>query len=322
MRGNVLNSAGVYNRCKLTRLVIDTEWDKNVWNDSWQVEKDVLALQTRLADKNLLGEEFETSTTKRRKSAVSGQSKKRLKRDNDEGAVWGVDAVQEDVAKEEFLSSNVEVVAGRKMKQSRITPMRGMELEARRVLCGLAELVVTRSSFLEELRESVPVRLLGVREWEEWEPDVMCETKVVESEPKVCKLCAKSDKQTDGMSVCSHYQNRNTKSISLTSGVEHEYEPQAFNVNSIKRYFNTISQSGNDQSQQKTTSNSSKKFNKLGCDNSYICATPPRRKFGLFPDQDVKTVRYGGGDSDLVSWTGSQGGGEKRLCREGESERS
>ena len=36
MRGNVLNSAGVYNRCKLTRLVVDTEWDKKVWNDSWQ----------------------------------------------------------------------------------------------------------------------------------------------------------------------------------------------------------------------------------------------------------------------------------------------
>ena len=152
----------------------------------------------------------------------------------------------------------------------------------------------------------------------------MCETEIFESEPKVCKLCAMCEKQTDGMPVCSHYQNRNTKSISLTSGVEHEHKPQAgktFNVNSIKRYFNTISQSGNDQSQQKTTSNSSKKFNKLGCDNTYICATLPRRKFGLFPDQDVKTVRYRGGDSDLVSWTGSQGGGEKRLCRDGESER-
>ena len=36
LRGNVLNSAGVYNRCKLTRLVVDTEWDKKVWNNSWQ----------------------------------------------------------------------------------------------------------------------------------------------------------------------------------------------------------------------------------------------------------------------------------------------
>ena len=104
------------------------------------------------------------------------------------------------------------------------------ELEARHVLCGLADWVVTRSSCLEELRESVPVRLLGVREWEEWElpePDVMCEAEICESEPKVCKLCAKCEKQTDGMPVCSHHQNRNTKSISLTSVVENEHEPQA-----------------------------------------------------------------------------------------------
>ena len=35
MRGNVLNKQGLYNRCKLTRLVVDEEWDKKVWKDSW-----------------------------------------------------------------------------------------------------------------------------------------------------------------------------------------------------------------------------------------------------------------------------------------------
>ena len=230
--------------------------------------------------------------------------------------------MKEDGAKKEFLSRNTEVVAGRKMKQSRITPISGMELEARRVLCGLADWVVTRSSCLEELRESVPLRLLGVREWEEWqvtEPDDVCETEICENEPSVCKLCAKWDKQTDGK--CSHHQNRNDKSISLSSRVENEHEPQAGKTqNSIKQYFNTLSQSGNYQP-QKTTNNSLKKSNKLGCDNTSICATPPRRKFDLFSDQDVTTVGYGGGDSDLDGWTSSQGGGEKRLCRDGESER-
>ena len=36
MRGNVLNKKGVYNRCKLTRLVVDEEWDLKVWKESWQ----------------------------------------------------------------------------------------------------------------------------------------------------------------------------------------------------------------------------------------------------------------------------------------------
>ena len=31
---------GVYNRCKLTRLVVDTEWDKKVLNENWK-KKDI-----------------------------------------------------------------------------------------------------------------------------------------------------------------------------------------------------------------------------------------------------------------------------------------
>ena len=36
MRGVVLNKKGTYNRCKLTRLVVDEEWDIKVWQESWQ----------------------------------------------------------------------------------------------------------------------------------------------------------------------------------------------------------------------------------------------------------------------------------------------
>ena len=31
LRHNVMNSDGTFNRCKLTRLVIDTDWDAKVW---------------------------------------------------------------------------------------------------------------------------------------------------------------------------------------------------------------------------------------------------------------------------------------------------
>jgi hypothetical protein len=36
MHGNVLNKKGMLNRCKLTRMVIDTEWDNKVWEESWE----------------------------------------------------------------------------------------------------------------------------------------------------------------------------------------------------------------------------------------------------------------------------------------------
>ena len=35
MIGVVLNKKVTYNRCKLTRLVVDTEWEGKVWKDSW-----------------------------------------------------------------------------------------------------------------------------------------------------------------------------------------------------------------------------------------------------------------------------------------------
>ena len=34
LRGNTLNSAGVSNRCRLTRLIVGTDWDKKVWKES------------------------------------------------------------------------------------------------------------------------------------------------------------------------------------------------------------------------------------------------------------------------------------------------
>ena len=34
MRGVVLNKKGTYNRCKLTRLVVDRDWEDQVWKEA------------------------------------------------------------------------------------------------------------------------------------------------------------------------------------------------------------------------------------------------------------------------------------------------
>ena len=36
LRGTVLNRKGTYNRCKLTKLVVDEEWERKTWNEAWQ----------------------------------------------------------------------------------------------------------------------------------------------------------------------------------------------------------------------------------------------------------------------------------------------
>ena len=38
-RGLVLNRKGEYNRCGLTRMVLDDRWEKEKWERAWEVEK-------------------------------------------------------------------------------------------------------------------------------------------------------------------------------------------------------------------------------------------------------------------------------------------
>ena len=35
-RGNVLNQRGEYNRCNITRLVLDSKWEEESWKKSWE----------------------------------------------------------------------------------------------------------------------------------------------------------------------------------------------------------------------------------------------------------------------------------------------
>ena len=74
LRGSTLNSIGVYNRCKLTRLVVDTNWDKKVFNQNWKKE-DIQEVEIECEQ---LEEEGRTSITAMRsegkKRAANGQS--------------------------------------------------------------------------------------------------------------------------------------------------------------------------------------------------------------------------------------------------------
>ena len=76
MRGDVLNKKGMYNRCKLTRMVVDLEWESKVWNEAWAVEDTVV------------DEECLEGTKSSKRRGESNTSSKRIKRD-DGGVAWG-----------------------------------------------------------------------------------------------------------------------------------------------------------------------------------------------------------------------------------------
>ena len=93
MRGNVLNKKGMYNRCKLTRLVVDSEWEERMWKEAW-------AQRVVTTAEECVGENKSSS----RKESVRG-SKKRIKLDQDEGVSWGEVGSAEEEERRRFLYS-------------------------------------------------------------------------------------------------------------------------------------------------------------------------------------------------------------------------
>ena len=70
---NVLNKKGIYNRCHLTKLVVDQEWEQKVWEESWA--------KRTVAEED--GTEMERSKSKRGEREPG--SRKRAKIDTGEG---------------------------------------------------------------------------------------------------------------------------------------------------------------------------------------------------------------------------------------------
>ena len=113
MRGNTLNSVGVYNRCKLTCLAVDTEWDN--WSIKVAKEK-----ANNLAEegKDTLEQVPEERGEKRQQEKESHPLPKRRKIETADRSIWGEKAV----VMELFLNQDSKLVA-RRMRQAMIQPL-------------------------------------------------------------------------------------------------------------------------------------------------------------------------------------------------------
>ena len=77
-RGAVLNKRGEFNRCKLTRLGVDRDWERQVWEESWVVREETTVQE----------EEAFESKNKNKCDNTSFETKKR-KVEGSNGVVWG-----------------------------------------------------------------------------------------------------------------------------------------------------------------------------------------------------------------------------------------
>ena len=167
LRGNVLNSAGVYNRCKLTRLVVDTDWDKKVWNNSWQKANLGDNMEKALAEVGLMPDPNESGDTveKRKKTRKDQAQRKKRKVDNEAGEIWGES--QSDEVKSFLKSGPVLPGKTNKSRQRVLKPLAGLEWEGRKLLYQLMDRVVDIANHREELKLHLPARALSRVDWEE-----------------------------------------------------------------------------------------------------------------------------------------------------------
>ena len=141
MRGDVLNKKGMYNRCKLTRMVVDQEWEDRVWKEAWAVQDPVVEEEC-----------LERAVSSKRRGGPDAPSKK-IKREED-GVVWGEESSGVEGRLEDFLYDQRPEVRTN-LKQSTLTPITGVEWFCRQILKQVTGRVVEMSLELE-----------GVAEWE------------------------------------------------------------------------------------------------------------------------------------------------------------
>ena len=118
LRGNVLNKKGHYNRCKLTRLVVDTDWEEKVRAEAWSEQGP--------PEQGEVEEQMREGT--KHKRAIKGGQRKRRKYDSgeeDKGWVWGAPLSEEEKAKQKFMRDrNNPLPVPKKMKQTTLVPVK------------------------------------------------------------------------------------------------------------------------------------------------------------------------------------------------------
>ena len=129
----------MYNRSKLTRLVVDKEWDKLVWEDSWEKRSRQDKINVALGSSGTDALEHDVKSSKkirkRAEEAVEKPSKSKKRKFEDNGRIWGEKLSEEDKAKdkarEAFLKDlTIPTTSGKAMIQQKILTVGRAELTA------------------------------------------------------------------------------------------------------------------------------------------------------------------------------------------------
>ena len=182
LRGNTLNSRaeGAYNRCKVTRLVVDTEWDRksfaaNFKASSKSVEADTLEKdgEVGLEEKEVV--ENQKKGNKRKTENIAKKVSNKRRKVEDLGIKWGESIVRAEPAKQEFLSDSNNIPLPAMLVQTKLNAMKSPDLISR---------VIVREIIGEAVRIS---REAAENNWDAYNDDIVDEEEVWAMETPLSK---------------------------------------------------------------------------------------------------------------------------------------
>ena len=141
--GGILNRKGEFNRCSLTRLVLDNKWEREKWEKAWEVRE-------------WGGEDAEFALAESKKTRPENQlprpRKKRKVEAVEGGPAWGEPMGEESLLKIDFLTSENTLKGGQKAKQSKIHCLTGVSWSAYEIVREILKSAVQVSEDFDIMR--------------------------------------------------------------------------------------------------------------------------------------------------------------------------
>ena len=152
MRGLVLNKKGTYDRCKLTRLVVDSEWEDQVRKESWMPRGEPVNEDQEWTEWE--GDECLADIPKSKRPREEQVVAKRPKLDPE--VAWGEGTQPEVAERRTFLLSQESTKPAK--NQSKMTFYSGLAWMCREILKEVANSAVAMGE-----------QMVGVADWEDWD---------------------------------------------------------------------------------------------------------------------------------------------------------
>ena len=250
LRANTLNSMGVYNRCKLTRLVVDTQWDQKTFKANWEkgsTAEKAEGLQEE--GEEVLEKECETQKRREKRNLEKENTRKNKRRKVGGDAIeWGKEVRTKDRAKVEFLMGENNNIVSKTLIQKKLAPVKESSLVSHAIMREIIKSAVIQSE-TKKGKAALDLYNVAIENDEGWVEDNEKQQEstprgLTSAEARTARRAAREEEAKDGVLRDVHIQSRR-KEVKLEKekaarlAKANALKDKARNLRKITEFFRT-----------------------------------------------------------------------------------